>query len=269
MKLETFSLDKKDHQLFFVLKDLDEAFANLIRRFAMDEVPTLAVDTVEFQDNSSALYDEMIAHRLGLIPIKTDLKSYDLPEDCSCKGAGCAKCSLKITLKSGKRGLVLASEAESEDPKCKFAYPDMPIVKLLAKQKLEFTATAVLGQGKNHAKWSPCLIFYKHVPEIKFDDKKLKDEDKQLLNRIDKNVFELSGNKLKINHEALLQSPRYEACLESLEKLGAQIEIVPGSFVFQLESWGQFDAKQILSTAADLIVKRLDDFADSLSKAAI
>ena len=114
--------------------------------------------------------------------------SYELPEECSCKGAGCAKCQLKITLKTGKRGIVLASDAHSKDPKCKFAYPDMPIVKLLAKQKLELEATAVLGQGKNHAKWSPGLVFYKQEPSIKFDDKKLKDEDKQFLNRLDKNV---------------------------------------------------------------------------------
>lgn len=263
MKIENLSLDKKKNKLSFILKDSDEAFANVIRRFSMDEVPTLAVDEVEFRDNSSALYDEIIAHRLGLIPIKTDLKSYDLPENCSCQSAGCAKCQLKILLKTGKRGLVLASDAQSKDPKCKFAYPDMPVVKLLAKQKLEVEATATLGQGKKHAKWSPGLVFFKHEPSINFDEKKLKPEDKQFLNRLDKNVFELSGNKIKINHANLIQSPNYEACLEALEKFGAQIEDTQ-NFVFHVESWGQLDPKQMLDTAADMLINQLDELAKLL-----
>jgi len=263
MKIENLNWDKKKNKLSFILKDSSESFANVIRRFATDEVPTLAVEEVEFRDNSSALYDEIVAHRLGLIPIKTDLKSYDLPEECSCQGAGCAKCQLKIVLKTGKRGLVLASDAQSKDPKCKFVYPDMPIVKLLAKQKLEFEATATLGQGKNHAKWAPGWVFFKHEPSIKFDDKKLTPENKQFLNRIDKNVFEVSGNKIKINHQALIQSPNYEACLESLEKFGAQIDNTE-NLIFTVESWGQLDPKQILDAAADMLTERLDEFVKLL-----
>jgi DNA-directed RNA polymerase subunit D len=263
MKIENLSWDKKKNKCSFILKDSNEAFSNVIRRFAMDEVPTLAVEEVEFRDNSSALYDEIVAHRLGMIPIKTDLKSYNLPEECTCKGAGCAKCQLKILLKTGKRGLVTASETQSKDPKCKFVYPDMPIVKLLAKQKLELEATAIMGQGKNHAKWSPGLVFFKHEPQITFDTKKLKDEDKQFLNRLDKNVFELSGNKIKFNSEALIQSPNYEACSEALERFGAQIKTT-GNFVFHVEGWGQLDCKQILDAAADRLTNQLDELAKLL-----
>lgn len=264
MKLDNAQWDKKQGQIFFVLKDTDEAFVNVLRRYAIGEVPTLAVEDVEFHDNSSAFYDEIIAHRLGLIPIKTDLKSYNLSQDCSCQGAGCAKCQLKITLKTGKRGLVLASDAKSADPKCKFVYPDMPVVKLLAKQKLELEAVAVLGQGKNHAKWSAGLAYYKKVPLIQLDEKKLSDEDKKKLNRHDKEVFELSGNKLKFNQDKLLSSTHYEACLEILEKAGIKIEDTPGDFAFHLESWGQHDCKQILNTAADLFIQQLDEFAGLL-----
>ena len=228
----------------------------------MDEVPTLAVEDVEFRDNSSALYDEIVAHRLGMIPIKTDLKSYDLPENCSCQGAGCAKCQLQITLKASKKGNVLASESKSKDPKCKFVYPEAPIVKLLPKQKIELEATAVLGKGKNHTKWSPCLAFYKKEPVIKFDDKKLSDDEKKRLSILDKNVFELSGSKLKLNHPALLQSPNFEACMEQLERF-AQIEDTD-HFAFHLESWGQLDCKQILDTAADEFIERLDEFVKLL-----
>ncbi|MFC1801079.1 DNA-directed RNA polymerase subunit D [Nanoarchaeota archaeon] len=260
MKLENSNWDKKKNQMFFVLKDTDESFANVIRRFTISQVPTLAVEDVDFQDNSSAFYDEIVAHRLGLTPIKTDLKSYNLSSECTCKGAGCAKCQLQITLKTGKRGIVLASEAKSKDPKCKFVYPDMPIVKLLAKQKLELVATAIMGQGKDHAKWSPGLVYYKKVPLIDINKKQLSDEDKKKLNRLSKDIFELSGSKLKFNQDKLLSNKNYEAYLEILEKAGVPIEDSPNSFAFHVESWGQLDCKQMLDTAADLFIQQLDEF---------
>jgi DNA-directed RNA polymerase subunit D len=98
------------------------------------------------------LYDEMIAHRLGLVPLTTDLKSYNLPQKCTCKGAGCAKCQLKVSLKAKSAGLVLSSEIKTKDPEVKPVFDDIPVVKLLKGQDLELTATAVLGKGKEHAK---------------------------------------------------------------------------------------------------------------------
>src|SRR3989338_11109727 len=161
MKIEKLTEERKKNSLSFQIKDSDEAFANTIRRLILEEVPTLAVEDVEIKENSSALYDEMLALRLALIPIKTDLKSYTLKENCKCEGAGCSQCELKITLKAGKKGTVYAEEAQSADPKCVFVYPKMPIVKLLAKQKVDLTMTAVLGKGKDHAKWAAGWAFYK------------------------------------------------------------------------------------------------------------
>src|SRR3989344_3740746 len=51
--------------------DANEALANAIRR-SLSEVPTLAIDEVEIYKNDSALYDEIVANRLGLIPLKTE-----------------------------------------------------------------------------------------------------------------------------------------------------------------------------------------------------
>ncbi len=63
-----------------------------------EEVPTMAIEDVEFRKNNSILYDEIIAHRLGLVPLKTDLKSYNLPEKCKCKGEGCARFQLTVPI---------------------------------------------------------------------------------------------------------------------------------------------------------------------------
>ena len=93
------------------------AYLNTIRRFMMEEVPVMAIEDVEFKKNSSVLYDEIIAHRLGLLPLSTDFKSYTLPEKCSCKGEGCARCQLKLTLKGKGPGTVYASDIKTKDPK--------------------------------------------------------------------------------------------------------------------------------------------------------
>src|SRR3989338_340192 len=167
MEIRVLDNNKEQGRLSFILKDSNPVFANTLRRLIIDEVPTMAIEDVEFSKNNSILYDEMIAHRLGLVPLKTDLKSYNLPEKCKCEGKGCSRCQLKMVLKVTKgSGTVYASEIKSKDPAVKPVYGDMPIVKLLKGQTLEIEATAVLGRGKDHSKWSPGLVYYKYKPII-------------------------------------------------------------------------------------------------------
>jgi DNA-directed RNA polymerase subunit D len=262
MKIDLLNWDKKNNSLHFLLKGSNDAFSNLIRRYVLDEVPTLAVETVEFKDNGSALYDEIVAHRIGLIPIKTDLKSYNLTEDCTCKGEGCAKCQLQITLKSSKKGFVTAGEAESEDPKCAFVQGDMPITKLTGKQKIELTATAILGRGKDHMKWSPGLAFYKVEPKISFSGK-LTDEQQSRVHAACGDTVS-SDSKAKVDTDKLYTSSRFDACLGVLEEAGATVEDTD-NYIFTVESWGQLDCKEMLERAADAIVDRLDAIEQQLN----
>lgn len=166
--MEIELIKQKGEKATFLLKKITPTKANTLRRLIIDEVPTMAINEVEFRKNSSVMYDEVVAHRLGLIPLKTDIKSYNLPSECKCKGEGCAKCQLKITLKAKGPKTVMSSEIKSPDPKIKPVY-DMPIVKLLKDQELEIEATAVLGKGKEHIKFSPALAFYKYQSKDKDD----------------------------------------------------------------------------------------------------
>ena len=144
IKLEKIKDEKKINKLTFMIKGSDEVFANTIRRMILEEVPVLAVEDIEVKANSSALYDEMLALRMGLVPIKTDLSSYRLPKSQDEIDEKSAQCTLQIKLKASKKGYVYAEEAESSDPKCTFVYPKMPVAKLLAKQKLDLIMTAVM-----------------------------------------------------------------------------------------------------------------------------
>ena len=78
-----------DNSCRFQIGPVNPSFANALRRAMIGEVPTLAIENVRIYDNTSALFDEMLAHRLGLIPIRTDLTSYVKREECSCSGEGC------------------------------------------------------------------------------------------------------------------------------------------------------------------------------------
>jgi len=153
-----------DNKIEFSVTKVDITYLNTIRRISESIVPTMAIHEVEIRKNNSVLYDEMIALRLGLIPLTTDLKSYCMQNDCKCKGEGCPSCSLKLTLRAKGPGIVLAKQLKSKDLKVQPVYPNMPIVKLLENQDIELECTAILGRGVDHSKWNTGLVYYE-IPE--------------------------------------------------------------------------------------------------------
>ncbi len=145
-----------------IIKGIHRSYVNAIRRFAISEVPTMAIDDVVILENSSAIYDELIAHRLGLIPLKTDLARYVLPEECECNSPlGCPKCRVLLVLDAAaidKTKVVYSGDLVSEDGFVKPISNSIPIVKLAPKQSIKLEAYARLGKGKEHAKWQPTTI---------------------------------------------------------------------------------------------------------------
>jgi DNA-directed RNA polymerase subunit D len=253
MKLEKIKEDKKNFKINFLIKGSDEVFANTIRRLIVEEVPTLAAEDLEIKDNSSALYDEMLGLRLGLAPIKTDLNSYNLKSKCKCEGEGCAQCELKINLKAAKKGYVYTGDAQSTDPKCNFVYEKMPIVKLLAKQKLDVVITAVLGRGKEHAKWSPGWAFYKNEPVVKLGKV---ENPENIAKKSTDGVFTMKSGKLTLDNEKIYNSNLLESYAE-MDK-GISVEYT-NNIIFYLECWGQIPCKTVLTTAAEILVEKTEE----------
>jgi len=255
IKLEKIKQDKKTNKLIFLIKGSNEVFANAIRRMIAEEVPTLAVEDVEIKDNSSALFDEMLALRLGLIPIKTDLKSYRLPKNQDEIDEKSASCTLQIKLKAGKNGYVYAEEAVSADPKCNFVQEKMPVVKLLSKQKVEVTMTAIMGQGKEHVKWASGWGFYKNEPIVKIG--KVEDVEKIIKNSTD-GVFTLKSGKLQLNQDKVYESNLLDYYAE-LDK-GIEIQYTD-NIIFTLEAWGQLTHKEMLQKSAEMIIEKVNQLA--------
>jgi len=253
MKCEKIKEEKKKGKLSFLLKGSDEVFANTIRRLIIEEVPTLAVEDIEIKDNSSALYDEMIALRLGLIPIKTDLKSYRLPKNEDEVDEKSASCTLQIKLKSSKKGYVYAGDTESADPKCTFVEEKMPIVKLLSKQKVDMVMTAVMGMGKDHTKWSPGLAFFKQEPVLKVG--KIKNPTKITELSTD-GVFKLKNGKVELVEDNIYESNLLEKYAEADEGITLEFS---DDFVFNVESWGQLSCKEMLSKSAEILSEKAEE----------
>jgi len=256
MKCRKIKEERKKNKVLLMLEGSDEVFANTIRRLILEEVPTLAVEEVEIKDNDSALYDEMLALRLGLIPIKTDLSSYRLPQSPQEVEEKSASCTLQLKLKSSQKGLVYAEEAESADSKCTFAYPKMPVVKLLSKQKLDVTMTAVMGQGKVHTKWSPGYAHYKKELLLKVG--KIFEAEK-IAQACPDGVFTLKGNKLEVNQEKVYESNLLEQYAE-MDK-GITIDYTD-NILITVESWGQLSWREMLTASAEI----LSDKAEQLEK---
>jgi DNA-directed RNA polymerase subunit D len=259
MEVKLLNQDKENGKLSFVIKNSNRVFVNTIRRMIVEEVPTLAIEDVEIIDNSSALYDEVVAHRLGLIPIKTDLKSYELPNECTCKGKGCAKCTLKMTLVGKSAGNVYAKDIKSKDSKCVPAHPGLPIVKLLKGQKVELIATAVMGQGKEHAKWSPGLITYKNYPIIEVNQKGESCEEASMNCPV--KVFEFQKGKLTVVNP--LNCTFCNACIEACPD-GINVKESETDFIFNIESWGQLDPRDVVKEAVKRFQKKTDEFVKLL-----
>ncbi|RMF55987.1 DNA-directed RNA polymerase subunit D [Candidatus Woesearchaeota archaeon] len=258
--MEIRALEKNVNEGFlsFMIKNIENSFVNLLRTTIINEVPTMAIETVEFKDNSSILYDEMIALRLGLLVLKTDLKSYNLPNECKCKGKGCAQCQLKMTLKAKGPCTVYAKDIKSKDPKVKPVHPATPIVKLLKNQEIQLTATAQLGIGKEHAKWSPGHVFFKLKPNITINEKaKNIDEYKD---KYPTGIFTKTG---KIDKNLILSNDLVEA-VDGVNDDIIKVTYDENTFIFNVESWGQLTPREMVLTATKTINKKLDELVKQL-----
>ena len=134
------------------LKGIPLQYANALRRICLNGVPIYAIDTVDILVNSSVLADEGIAHRLGLIPLKTDLSAVQQDNESD---------KIMYTLDSGETTetrTVLSGELKSQDDTVKPISDNIPIVTLAPGQRLQIEAYARLGRGTEHAKWNSANI---------------------------------------------------------------------------------------------------------------
>jgi len=236
-------IENTEEKLSFIMEG-NESLANAIRRSVL-EIPILAIDEVEFYKNDGVLYDEMIALRLGLVPLKNE--NLDLPEDCKCKGKGCSNCS--INLKLDAKG-PLAVTSGMLKGKADVVYEEIPITELGKDQEISLTARAVVGKGTQHAKFSPGLVYYSFTPIIeKVSDAKGKkvievsEKEFSEIKKLDKIARDYLDETVKCGDEIIYVKPNKEEIL------------------FTIESWGQITPKEIFLKAISVLEKNLKEIA--------
>lgn len=154
----------------FRLHNVNNAYANALRRVMLSEVPSLAIDLVQFYENDSVLHNEMIAHRIGLLVLNSDIiDDIKYAKDCNCDG--CKDCSIRFTLDiecmDRDQLDVTAGMLESDNPLVYCVHKKTIITKLARGQKIKLDAIVRKGVGKTHSKWSPvCTVGFKPQPIV-------------------------------------------------------------------------------------------------------
>ncbi len=160
----------KEH-LVLEIRNVHYTILNSLVRLMIEEVPTFAIENVFFEHNESLLHEEMIAHRLGLLPIGCDnIDDYPFCQDCPCENDyGCEKCTARFTLDvqcepNSRKRTVVSQDLVSQSPGFRVDVPNISITVLGPNQRIKCHCIAKKGTGKEHAKWSPVTVaFYEHI----------------------------------------------------------------------------------------------------------
>lgn len=250
-------LKRKGPKLEFILNGSTPAFANELRRVMISEIPVLAIEWINMIDNSSVLYDEMIAHRLGLIPLIFDPEKFNFIEKCECGGKGCPLCQVIFALEKTGPCTVYSGDLKSSNKNVKPIDDRFPILELLEGQKIKLEAVAQLGIGKTHSKFQAANASYQYFPEIR---KVRKGEDVSELEECPKQFFTIKDGKPIIND--LVKLDINKKCKIN----GYILELNTTKFVFRVESISGLKPEYIVIKAAEIIAERGEEFRKMIEK---
>lgn len=254
----TDSNDEQGERVKFALSNVDLALANSLRRVMISEVPTLAIDWVSMEINTTVLHDEFIAHRLGMVPLTSDLVSkFDYSRDCSCNGFACDGCAVPLTLdeqcEDDDTKVVttkhLLSELNDEHQgsvipvtsrRSKGEYEEqshIQLVKLRKGQRLKLRALARKGTGKEHAKFIPvCGMGFEYDPD----------------NALRHTTYEYPEQWPKSEYSKLKDDDKkFEADYDPHAQ--------PSTFYFNVESTGALPPEDIVTTSVNVLVTKLQE----------
>ncbi|MEM1578517.1 MAG: DNA-directed RNA polymerase subunit D [Archaeoglobaceae archaeon] len=252
-------LSEEESKIVFILRNASPALANSIRRAMKALVPVLAVDYVDFYVNSSYFYDEVIAHRLAMLPIKT-LEKFNMQKDCTCGGVGCPNCQVSFRLNVEGPKVVYSGDFVSDDPEIHFAYSDIPVLELFTGQQLMIEAVARLGTGREHSKFQPVsACFYRIIPKIEIMENC--NVCKECIKACPREVFKLKG-KIVANP---LECSLCMECVKVCEPKALRV-IETNDFLFIAESTGAMPAKKILIKALEILKSKAESFNKLLAE---
>ncbi|OIO42628.1 DNA-directed RNA polymerase subunit D [Candidatus Pacearchaeota archaeon CG10_big_fil_rev_8_21_14_0_10_31_9] len=242
------TVEKKENRIGILIEG-NESLANALRR-NINEIPNLAIDEVELYKNDSALYDEIISHRLGLVPLTSNRKLEEVKDKPDMKS------EIKLSLQATGPCTVYAKDLKGD---AKPVYPNTPIVKLDKDQEIELIAYVRLGKGKEHAKFSPGYAYYRNTSTIKIKDAQ---KVQAIIDKI-KDFLISTPKNMKVGE--VFNSFNDEDYIESFDKEGKIFEVSQGEdIVLFVESWGQMKPSDILQEAIKAFDRNLKEVLKAL-----
>jgi len=295
IKIKIESMDKTDME--FDLIGFEPGMPNAFRRILLSEIPSMAIEKVHIYQNTSIMQDEVLAHRLGLIPLKADPRLFDWKsKDTGDEGTEKDTLEFRLHIKCSKKPggnpddgpdaayiehRVLTEhvkwvpkgnqESLVKDPGP--VEPDILINKLRPGHEMEINMFAVKGIGRDHAKFSPVsTAFYRLLPDITIDKEVTGEAAERLQKCFSPGVIKLKPNedgKIK----AVVENARYDSCSRNVYRYDdlkdcVSLSKIKDHFVFTIESVGAMPPQDLFSQACDVLIGKCDYFLKELDSTA-
>ena len=288
-------LNETEEKIQILLSKTDRSFANALRRSLISDTPKMAIDSVTFQlgtkeqdeevwETTGPLPDEMVAQRLAMIPIPTVHDKFHFQDECpNCKDVveeerGCVECQMIYTcvVFGSEEGrwvtagdMKYLGEGSLEIPD---EYKSIPITNLLKGQMIEFYATAIMGRGREHTKWSPVCGVSFHPRRMGVLNNKKKSKilwDMDL--EIKAKDFDKDGKLKDIEKVAVLTDELNHVGegTEASREFGdaVTLEEVPGEFILEFETDGSMEPKVAFMKAVEELAGRFGSLEQDLAAA--
>lgn len=245
-EFEVEFIERSDREARFLIRGASPALANGIRRAMVADIPTFSIDTVRFIENSSVMFDEQIALRLGLVPLTTDLDEFERGDE--------------VTLALDVTGpdTAYSGDLESADEYVTPADQNVPIMELKEGQRLELEADARLDVGREHAKHQGGVaVGYRHLQRINVDGDagEFDDGEPEIL----RGVIETDDGELlpteEFDHDLTNRYPGKDVSVED----------VPGAFVFHVETDGSMTAEELVVRAVESLGDRATELEEKVA----
>ena len=256
--------EQKQKKAVLSIEDINLYLLNSIRRIMLSELPKLAIEDVVIYDNTTTLFDEIISHRLGLVPLPTDPELLNFRDECNCGGKGCPSCTVRYTLSKEGEGIVYSGDLQPSEASWRIGEDLIPIVELFNDQRLILEVEAVLGRAKDHAKWqvvtAPGYYLY---PSITFDPNDKKDVE-EFVEELPDNLVTIKDNTLELSDVTKL--PLLESYVDKEKADFIKIERDQHHVQFHFETDGSYTADKALMKSIELFKQKLQDFSKMIDE---
>ncbi|XP_064623253.1 DNA-directed RNA polymerases I and III subunit RPAC1-like [Lineus longissimus] len=283
-----------DREMEFDLIGIDASIANAYRRIMLSEVPTMAIEKVFIYNNTSIIQDEVLAHRLGLIPINADPRLFEHRQEGDTEGTAedTLIFNLKVRCAKNPHASKDASDPDElykdhkvytrhmkwvpmgnqtdlfKEGEIRPVEDDILIAKLRPGQEIDLVMHCVKGIGKDHSKFSPvATASYRLLPEIVITKPVTGEKALRLQKCFTPGVIEIElvhGKKTAVVAQSRKDSSSREVLRHDDLKDCVKLNKIRDHFIFSIESTGACSPAIIMSEAIKILIAKCRAFVTEL-----